>query len=1516
MEALRAQQAVAAQEAEDARQEALRQVAQLEDEMRQQDIERDATANHPLTVTPVDEGGTGRNKRYRDHSPGQESDGNDDGEYFDDGGRPSDSTDSGPESEEEVAIVPPKQRKKKVKTRRADIDAARVVQPASGTPDPNDISKSKQKPNTPAPAKKQKPSKPALSGLVSDWQGHRSRNVSTTSSVSSGVFGDTGSGVGYGGLVPDNETGDVEWPSTPGLNTGSSKLVTMIKVSASSHHAPTTKKAARGGSHKWTHSHLPHGTVDLFKDSVVRLARIKAGMKEPWSGLTTIQVQEIVDEVFGDGKYQVTDTDVWCGLIAYRLNDWRAMFGQQGIKTVTHLVEDNPEVPNTTAAVADAIREYLWVPDGEQSAAFLWREFNGGKAKKGLLQSHLILRVFAHAHLVLFDDPLDAIHGEHKPVGALLLAMQAVEHALSFWKTGELEEDRTSAGHFSYDNYSDKTMQDKKTKQFQFDDSHWCTLVIAAMEHLEDLAPAKNRASTSSHPNSEIVDADDEILLMSDPVDDDSVMEPYSIIDTINVFVPSIAKGALAFISAILGIIKVKNYRFLEARKVHGSLKKTFANHSDFKELAEQCQMISLVIWNNTHDVPDRQIGASLRRALSDLKSIRNAVEDKAKKTIGSQAFHASVNQETIVKWRSELNRFLALFNIGIAPLNMSSNLELHKLLTLFKEFRATSFWNLQGDIQAPDELPTPPSVLFGRDGLVFDTIKHLLKCRLVALIAEGGMGKSSIARAILNDEAIIANFQTRRFFVRFDDMNPAQMTFGTFIDRMARALGVPTSTNTHDRITKTLSTLQTLIILDNAETALDAASDAGDIANAIDEFGNRPNVAILVTTRTSALPHSLKWVRTKICPLEPIAGYDAFTEVYTRPIEREVVIKLLSDVAFHPLSINLLAHTGVENDWSPEDLVHAWGHQLKRLPLLGGSKPNSLAVTIETSLHTPSITSLGETVSQLLQIIALLPQGMSKRLLTAMSSMAPTIESCAIALCKHSLAYGNGGFITLLAPIRLYILECFRPYLPNNPLLEEVRLYYESHADEAEIVLQEDLNMEHVLAQWAEDPVARSSVLRLITNFSNTLYDFRPRPLTILPAIYKLAPGKSTNPASFMHLIRAFPSSPQRVDALVGKGQCLFCISLLMRFVGETSQADEALIKARDLLLKAGRIGRAELLVTEWRIGMFYLEQDNYIATEGLFRFASKRGSTKFGTSRTGEAFLLKAGLSSVSTFRGRSGGSKHCLKAIPLMEKMGQPDILVVLWRLAGIAELNDGHLDLAQKYFLEAQAVGGAGELESSPIRGTGGTDSYPIHGAGEIESHPRTFLWLAEVADRQGKYADSKALRANSLELIQKNLPNIKNKAYAIGLVSILACYLARDGNIVGAQELIAPAVENAANQLSIYSVIATYLAGCIELIAGNFDLARDYFQQTFDDCVSVSEFSTRARTQRALGELAIIRRDFAAARTHFDATSELCTFMGIPKDGMYRDYGCYRLGDAFNGWNLYQEDLDLSVAWQV
>ncbi|KAG5730699.1 hypothetical protein E4T56_gene4062, partial [Termitomyces sp. T112] len=172
-------------------------------------------------------------------------------------------------------------------------------------------------------------------------------------------------------------------------------------------------------------------------------------------------------------------------------------------------------------------------------------------------------------------------------------------------------------------------------------------------------------------------------------------------------------------------------------------------------------------------------------------------------------------------------------------------------------------------------------------------------------------------------------------------------------------ALGFTAPVNAYNLITKTLSTAETLLVLDNAETFLDATMDAGRIADAIDGLGARSNVTILLTTRTTVLPPNLELIRLRVPPLEESAACEAF-HAYYPSIETSILIKLLSAVDFHPLSINLLAQAAVQNEWSPQDLITAWDHQRATLLEGGDGKSQSLAVTIETSLNSPSFLKLG----------------------------------------------------------------------------------------------------------------------------------------------------------------------------------------------------------------------------------------------------------------------------------------------------------------------------------------------------------------------------------------------------------------------------------------------------------------------------------------------------------------------------------------------------------------------------
>jgi hypothetical protein len=85
-----------------------------------------------------------------------------------------------------------------------------------------------------------------------------------------------------------------------------------------------TKKAQRGGALKWTLNHLPVGTSTAFTESLVPLAKIKAGSLDAWEGLTPQQIQQLVDVTYPGEGHKVEDDDVWGGLV--RFNGLLALF--------------------------------------------------------------------------------------------------------------------------------------------------------------------------------------------------------------------------------------------------------------------------------------------------------------------------------------------------------------------------------------------------------------------------------------------------------------------------------------------------------------------------------------------------------------------------------------------------------------------------------------------------------------------------------------------------------------------------------------------------------------------------------------------------------------------------------------------------------------------------------------------------------------------------------------------------------------------------------------------------------------------------------------------------------------------------------------------------------------------------------------------------------------------------------------------------------------------------------------
>ena len=79
---------------------------------------------------------------------------------------------------------------------------------------------------------------------------------------------------------------------------------------------PKTLKEARGGCNKWALAHLPDNKGSDFTELIAPLIRKKAGMSlNPWENLKVEEIQEIVNNVFGNGKYDVTEDGPWYGLV-------------------------------------------------------------------------------------------------------------------------------------------------------------------------------------------------------------------------------------------------------------------------------------------------------------------------------------------------------------------------------------------------------------------------------------------------------------------------------------------------------------------------------------------------------------------------------------------------------------------------------------------------------------------------------------------------------------------------------------------------------------------------------------------------------------------------------------------------------------------------------------------------------------------------------------------------------------------------------------------------------------------------------------------------------------------------------------------------------------------------------------------------------------------------------------------------------------------------------------------------
>ncbi|KAF8166901.1 hypothetical protein K438DRAFT_1856609 [Mycena galopus ATCC 62051] len=367
--------------------------------------------------------------------------------------------------------------------------------------------------------------------------------------------------------------------------------------------------------------------------------------------------------------------------------------------------------------------------------------------------------------------------------------------------------------------------------------------------------------------------------------------------------------------------------------------------------------------------------------------------------------------------------------------------------------------------------LPSKPKIFHGRQ----QELNHILKLisqkpPRIAILGGGGMGKTSLARAVLHHPDTSSKFE-HRFFVSAEA--------ATTSIELAALIGLHVGLKSGQDLTKPVvqyfsRKMSCLLILDNLETVWEPTHSRAGVEEFLSLLTSLEHLALIITMRGAERPAKVGWTHPFLLPLQPLsndAARQTFIEITDNSNTLEEMEQLLGFTDNMPLAVDLIAHLADYEGFS--SVLSRWKTEKTSLLSVGFDRQSSLDTSIGLSLSSPRITSDSK---ELLSLLSMLPNGLSEAELVQGKLGIPGILTCKAALLATSLAYRDKNQrLVLLMPIREYIQQFLPPsqsrIQPIHNYFHALLLLYKKHIGEQlePVVHQITLNLANLqdILQW-----------------------------------------------------------------------------------------------------------------------------------------------------------------------------------------------------------------------------------------------------------------------------------------------------------------------------------------------------------------------------------------------------------------------------------------------------------------